>query len=149
MRLLDAAQVAYRAHEYPATEAVSGVEVARMLGVDADTVFKTLVTVGASGGNYVFVIPVAAELSLKKAARAVGEKSLDMLKSKLLLPLTGYVHGGCSPIGMRKAFPTVVDEQAELCDSIVFSAGKIGYQVEMTTDALRRMIPFTIGDVTM
>ena len=149
MRLLDAAKLAYTPHEYPATQAVSGTEVARMLGINEERVFKTLVTIGASKRNYVFVIPVAAELSLKKAAQAAGEKSIEMIKSKELLPLTGYVHGGCSPIGMKKTFPTFVDEQVILCDSIVFSAGKIGYQVEMSPQSLGEIVEYRVCDVTM
>ena len=149
MRLLDGRKLPYTAHEYPAQGVPSGIEVARMLGQDPTHVFKTLVTVGASRKNYVFVIPVGEELSLKKAAEVVHEKSIEMLKSKELLPLTGYIHGGCSPIGMKKQFPTVVDETALLCDTLVFSAGKVGYQVEMTPDVLAQMIPYTIADVTM
>ena len=95
------------------------------------------------------MIPVAEELSLKKAAAVVGEKSIAMLKSKDLLPLTGYVHGGCSPIGMKKPFPTAVDETVELCDTVIFSAGKIGYQVEMTPADLQRAISCTLADLTV
>ena len=149
MRLLDGRKLQYEAHEYAADGVPSGTEVARMLGQDPTHVFKTLVTVAASKKNYVFVIPVAEELSLKKAAAAVHEKSIEMLKSKELLPLTGYIHGGCSPIGMKKAFPTVIDETILLCDTIIFSAGKIGYQVEMAPDTLKQMIDFTIADVTV
>lgn len=148
MRLLDSRKISYQTHEYPADPVPSGVEVARMLGQDPSQVFKTLVTVGASRKNYVFVIPVVEELSLKKAALAVGEKSIEMLKSKDLLPLTGYIHGGCSPIGMKKQFPTVVDETILLCDTLIFSAGKVGYQVQMTPEALSRMIDYDIADVT-
>lgn len=149
MRLLDGRRLPYEAHEYPADPVPSGLEVARMLGQDPTHVFKTLVTVAASRKNYVFVIPVGEELSLKKAAAAVREKSIEMLKSKELLPLTGYIHGGCSPIGMKKQFPTVVDETILLCDTIVFSAGRVGYQVEMTPDTLAQMIDYTVADVTV
>lgn len=149
MRLLDAAGLAYTPYEYPCEGAVSGTEVARLIGRDADTVFKTLVTEGASGRHYAFMIPVGAELSLKKAARAVNEKSIEMLKSRGLLPLTGYVHGGCSPIGMKKELPTVVDEQVVLCDTMIFSAGRIGYQVEMRPDALLRIVDYRVADVTI
>ena len=114
-----------------------------------DRVFKTLVTVAKSGKNYVFVIPVEAELDLKKAAKAVGEKSIDMLKSKDLLPLTGYIHGGCSPIGMKKLFPTTFQKEAEEYDTIMFSAGKIGYQVEMNLKDLAKVIPYKTGDITI
>ena len=149
MRLLDGQKISYQAHSYPSETALSGVEVAQYLQQDPSHVFKTLVTVGASRKNYVFVIPVAEELSLKKAASAVREKSIEMLKSKDLLPLTGYVHGGCSPIGMKKPFPTVIDETVILCETMIFSAGKIGYQVEMTPEDLKKAIDYTIADVTM
>ena len=149
MRLLDGRGIRYQAYTYPSETALSGVEVAGILNQDPTHVFKTLVTVGASRKKYVFVIPVAEELSLKKAATAVHEKSIEMLKSKELLPLTGYVHGGCSPIGMKKGFPTVVDETILLCETILFSAGKIGYQVEMTPEDLLQMVPYETADVTV
>ena len=148
MRLLDGRKIIYNSYCYADTDAISGTEVAAVLGQDPDHVFKTLVTVGASGRNYVFVIPVACELDLKKAAAAVREKNIVMIKSKELLPLTGYIHGGCSPIGMKKLFPTVVDSTAELFDTIVFSAGKIGYQVEMSPSDLAEMIPCSFADLT-
>ena len=109
--------------------------------------FKTLVTTGKSGGHYVFMIPVEAELDLKKAAKAVGEKAVEMLKSKELLGLTGYIHGGCSPIGMKKQFPTAVDETAQLYDTIVFSAGRIGHQIELAPDDLARVVPIEYADL--
>lgn len=150
MRLLDGAHLPYEVHYYDAPDgALSGVEVAQQLHQDPDCVFKTLVTTGASGKHYVFMIPVAEELSLKKAAAAVKEKSIVMLKSKDLLPLTGYVHGGCSPIGMKKSFPTYIDETAELFDTILFSAGKIGTQVEMKLETLQQMVPCTPADLTV
>lgn len=149
MRLLDAAKIPYGSYEYAAPDgALSGVEVARQLGQEEERVFKTLVTQAASGKYYVFVIPVGEELNLKKAASAVHEKKIEMIKSKELLPLTGYIHGGCSPIGMKKPFPTVVDETAQLWDMIIFSAGKIGYQVEVSPENLGKMIPYTFADVT-
>jgi len=149
MRVLDSHKLSYQAYTYPSDTALSGVEVAQILQQDPTHVFKTLVTVAASRKNYVFVIPVGEELSLKKAAAAVHEKSIEMLKSKDLLPLTGYVHGGCSPIGMKKPFPTVVDETVLLCETMMFSAGKIGYQVEMTPDDLKRVVDYNIADVTI
>lgn len=149
MRLLDGRKLPYQTYEYSAEPVPSGLEVARMLGQDPTHVFKTLVTVGASRKNYVFVIPVGEELSLKKAASSVHEKSIEMLKSKELLPLTGYVHGGCSPIGMKKQFQTTVDETITLCETIIFSAGKIGYQVEMTPHTLSQMIDYSIADITV
>ncbi len=147
MRILDQMNITYREHTYDSTEAISGTEVASILGEDPDQVFKTLVTVGASRQNYVFVIPVTRELNLKKAARAAGEKSIQMIKSKELLPLTGYVHGGCSPIGMKKFFGTFLDETAMLFDTILFSGGKIGFQVEMNPEDLKAVIPFEYADL--
>ena len=140
MRILDQKKVKYTPHSYDPEQAVSGVEVAAVLRQDEERVFKTLVTTGKTGNHYVFVIPVAEELDLKKAAKAVGEKSIEMLKSKDLLPLTGYIHGGCSPIGMKKFFRTVFhvpSQEAQSAgkktaydyDTIFFSAGKLGYQV--------------------
>lgn len=149
MRLLDAAELPYRAHAYAAPDgALSGAEVARQLGQNPEHVFKTLVTVGASKKNYVFVIPVEEELNLKKAASAVGEKKIEMIKSRELLPLTGYIHGGCSPIGMKKPFLTTVDETAVLCDTMLFSAGKIGAQVEMAPEDLKKIINYQLADIT-
>lgn len=123
--------------------------VARSLGQDPERVFKTLVTRGASGGYYVFDIPVTDTLDLKKAAKAVGEKSIAMLHSRELLPLTGYVHGGCSPIGMKKQFPTVFHETAEILDTIMVSAGKIGFQVELSPADLIELVGGTTADVTV
>ena len=138
MRLLEQKKIPYTAHEYPIDggEAPDGVTIARTLGQPEEAVFKTLVTRGASGGYYVFDIPVAETLDLKKAARAVGEKSIAMILSRELLPLTGYVHGGCSPLGMKKQFPTVFHETCLLCDTVFVSAGKVGYQVELDPQTL-------------
>ena len=147
MRLLDQQGVPYESHCYEGTGAVSGAEVAAILGQDPDRVFKTLVTEGRSGQHYVFVIPVLRELDLKKAAAAAGEKSIAMVKSKELLPLTGYIHGGCSPIGMKKPFPTFVEESAILFDAILFSAGKIGYQVELAPAGLEQLVAFQYADL--
>lgn len=133
MRLLDQKKVPYTPHTYPhGDDAVDGVTVAQMTGMDPAKVFKTLVARGASKTPYVFVIPVACELDLKKAAKAVGEKSIAMLHVSELTPLTGYVRGGCSPVGMKKAFPTVFDESVLNVPTVMVSAGKIGYQVECT-----------------
>ena len=148
MRTLEQKKITYTAHAYDPDGPIDGVSVAAALGQDPARVFKTLVTKGASGGYYVFDIPVAENLDLKKAAKAVGEKSVAMLPQKELLGLTGYVHGGCSPVGMKKPFPTVVDETAQLWDTIIFSAGKIGYQVEVSPENLGKMIPYTFADVT-
>ena len=147
MRLLEQAKVEYKHYSYANTDAISGVEVAEVLGQNVDKVFKTLVTVGKSGEHYVFVVPVAEELDLKKAANAVGEKSIAMVKSKELLGLTGYIHGGCSPIGMKKLFQTVIHQSAEDFDTIIFSGGKIGYQVEVSLEGLRKVIAFTTTDI--
>lgn len=148
MRILDQKKIPYVSHNYLQTGAVGGEEVARAMGEDPDKVFKTLVTVGKSGANYVFVIPVNRELDLKKAAKSVGEKSIEMIRSKELLPLTGYIHGGCSPIGMKKQFVTTVDSKAEQYDRILFSGGKIGYQVELAPEDLKRVIPVRFDDVS-
>ncbi len=147
-RLLDQAGAVYTQHYYGDTEAVSGTEVAQALHEDPDRVFKTLVTAGRSGEHYVFMIPVAEELDLRKAASAAGEKSVGMIKARELLPLTGYIHGGCSPIGMKKQFETFVDETAVLYDTVFFSAGKIGYQVEMSVSDLEAVIPLKYADLT-
>ena len=149
MRLLEQNGIAYTAHEYPhGDEAPDGVTVARILGQDPETVFKTLVTRGTSGAYYVFDIPVAYTLDLKKAAKAVGEKSVAMILSRELLPLTGYIHGGCSPVGMKKSFPTFIDETAELFDSICVSAGRIGAQVELSPQDLARITGAAFAELT-
>ena len=147
MRLLEQKKIKFQSHHLDITEAVSGVEMAAMLNQDPAQVFKTLVTVGKTKTNYVFVIPVAEELDLKKAAKCVGEKSIEMIKSKELLPLTGYVHGGCSPIGMKKSLKTVLHETARDFDTICFSAGKIGYQVQMNVRDLEKIIRLSYADV--
>lgn len=147
MRVLEQKKLPYNSYNYDNTKAWSGIEVAQMLGQDAKKVYKTLVTVGKSKKNYVFVIPVEEELDLKKAAKAVGEKSIEMLKSKELLTLTGYIHGGCSPIGMKKSFPTILNETAKAQETIIFSAGKIGYQVEVSQENLAKVIRFTFADL--
>ena len=129
------------------TGAISGVEVAQVLNENPDIVFKTLVTVGKSNQNYVFLVPVAKELALKKAASAVGEKNISMLKSKDLLPLTGYIHGGCSPIGMKKPFKTVIDSSAQNYETIIFSGGKIGYQIEISLEELKKALNFKLENI--
>lgn len=149
MRTLERLKIPYKEHFYGGTGAISGVEVASVLGEDPAQTFKTLVTEGKSKTHYVFMIPVAEELDLKKAAAAVGEKALEMLKSKELLPLTGYVHGGCSPIGMKKQFRTVIHSTAAQFDTILFSAGKIGYQVECSLEGLQKAVPVECADVTV
>ena len=148
LRELEAAGAAHEALFFEADGAMTGVEIAQAQGEEVDAVFKTLVTVGKSGGHYVFLVPVAAELNLKKAAAAAGEKAVAMVRSRELLPLTGYVHGGCSPVGMRRRFPTFVDETAQLFDTIYFSGGKIGCQVRMAPDDLGLVVPFAYADLT-
>ena len=149
MRLLEQKKLRYGAYNYEKLGLTNGKEIAEALGEDPDRVFKTLVTVGKTKEHYVFVIPVCAELDLKKAAKAVGEKSLAMLPQKELLPLTGYVHGGCSPIGMKKSFPTVLHETAEQYETILFSGGKVGFQVELAPSSLKKLIRFSFADVTV
>jgi len=150
MRVLDQKKIGYTAHTYPCGEAApDGPSVARMLGQDPAAVFKTLVAKGASGGHYVFDIPVADTLDLKKAARAVGEKSVAMLPARELLPLTGYVHGGCSPVGMKKRFPTVFHESCLEQDTICVSAGKVGFQVEVKAADLIALVGAATADITV
>ncbi len=147
MRILDQKKISYNSYSYEKTGDMDGEDVAAAIGKPGDQVFKTLVTVGASKTNYVFVIPVICELDLKKAAAAVGEKNIEMIKSKELLPLTGYIHGGCSPIGMKKFFRTTIDKSAENFEAILFSAGKIGRQVEVKLEDLEKVIKFSYGDL--
>ena len=144
MRILDKSNADYKTYSYDSSKAISGVEVAQSLNV-----FKTLVTVAKSKNHYVFLVPVAKELDLKKAALSVGEKSVEMLKQKDLFGLTGYVHGGCSPLGMKKLFTTVIDISAQNNPIIIFSAGKIGYQIETTISELQKAIEFKLSDITM
>ncbi len=150
MRILDRAKIPYvhRCWE-AATAEHTGTELAAALGQNPAQVFKTLVTVGKSGGNFVFLIPVAETLDLKKAAAAVGEKALTMLKAKDLLPLTGYVHGGCSPVGMKKLFPTTIHVTAVDFERILFSAGKIGHQLEVSLADLGKVVPYRLADVVV
>ena len=148
MRKFDSMKIDYTEHYYTETGAVAGVDTAIALGEDPARVFKTLVTVGKSGSHYVFMIPVAHELDLKKAASAAGEKSVSMIKSKELLPLTGYVHGGCSPVGMKKYFRTFIHKTAENYDTIYFSGGKIGFQLEMPLENLRKVIKVESAELT-
>lgn len=147
MRIVDAAKVPHTLHSFEADGSMMGVEVAKLMGEDPDHVFKTLVTQGKSGEHYVFMIPVACELDLKKAAAACGEKNVAMIKSRDLLPLTGYIHGGCSPIGMKKQFDTYCDETCTLYDTIVFSGGRIGTQIEMSFEDLTGIVPIKAVDL--
>ena len=149
IRTLDKKKIEYILHDYTNTDAISGTEIATVLNEDPEKVFKTLVTVGKSGENYVFMVPVEKELDLKKGAKVVGEKSIALIISKELLPLTGYIHGGCSPIGMKKFFKTFIDSTALNFENIYFSAGKIGLQIETTLENLQKIIPVTPNDITI
>ena len=147
MRTLEQKKIPYTAHSYDPEGPIDGVSVAQTLGQPPEQVFKTLVTKGASGAYYVFDIPVAENLDLKKAAKAVGEKSVAMLPQKELLPLTGYVHGGCSPVGMKKLFPTVFHSSVENLPTVIVSAGKIGYQVEVKPADLMGLVRAETADI--
>ena len=153
VRILESAGARYELLTLPLQEssagpvAVNAREAAKLLGKRPDVVFKTLVTVGKSREHYVFIVPGSGELDLRKAAQAVVEKSIEMIPAKELLPLTGYVHGGCSPMGMKKAFRTVIDASAERHDAIVISAGRIGLHMAISLDELRKVIPFTVADI--
>ena len=147
MRVLDGKKIQYTAHTYEPDATMSGEEIASILEEDADKVFKTLVTQGKSGQYYVFVVPVKAELNLKKAAKASGEKAVSMIKQKELLPLTGYVHGGCSPIGMKKQFPTFIQESAKQYERMFVSAGKVGYQIELSPQDLASVTGCSFADI--
>ena len=147
MRMLDQKKIQYSVHDYSESGMVAGEDVAQVLGENPEEVFKTLVTVGKSKQNYVFLVPVCKELNLKKAANAVGEKNIEMIKSKDLLGLTGYIHGGCSPLGMKKFFTTVIDASAQNKEKIFFSAGKIGYQIEIAVKDIEKVIKYKFFDI--
>ena len=147
MRVLDGKKIVYKSHAYEPDATMSGEEIAGILGEEPDKVFKTLVTQGKSGAYYVFVVPVKEELDLKKAAKASGEKAIAMIKQKDLLPLTGYVHGGCSPIGMKKQFPTFIHEAAQELDKIFVSAGKVGFQIELAPADLINVVGCRPADI--
>ena len=147
MRILYSKKVDYKEFTYNPDATLSGKEISYILGEKPEMVFKTLVTVGKTNNHYVFLVPVEKELDLKKAASAVNEKYVEMIKSKDLLSTVGYVHGGCSPIGMKKNFVTVMDKSAEKFQSIIFSAGKIGFQVEVSIKELRKVLDFTMYDI--
>ena len=147
MRVLDGKKISYESHSYKPDAGLSGEQIADILGEDSRKVFKTLVTQGKSGTYYVFVVPVGAELNLKKAAKATGEKAVSMIKQKELLPLTGYVHGGCSPIGMKKQFPTIIHETAAGFDKVFVSAGRVGLQIELAPKDLISVVGCTVADI--
>ena len=147
MRILDSKKIAYTAHSYEAEPSLTGEQIAVLLGEDTSQVFKTLVTVGKPQRYYVFIIPVNRELNLRKAAAAAGEKSVSMIPQKELLPLTGYVHGGCSPIGMKKRFPSWIDASALSLDRIFVSAGRVGCQAELAPADLIRAAELAAADL--
>ena len=147
MRVLDGKKIPYESHSYEADPRLTGEEIAGILGEDVNKVFKTLVTRGKSGTYYVFAVPVKEELDLKKAAKAAGEKSVSMIKQKELLPLTGYVHGGCSPIGMKKQFKTFIHQTAESYNHIFVSAGKVGFQIELASKDLIEVTGAITADI--
>ena len=146
-RVLDSKKITYALHTYEADPTLTGEQIAGILGEPAGKVFKTLVTVGKTGQHYVFVVPVAEELDLKKAAKAAGEKSIDMIKQKELLPLTGYVHGGCSPVGMKKQFPTFIHQSAKEFEHIFVSAGRVGMQIELAPEDLAEASRSVYADI--
>ena len=148
MRILDQKKIDYKSYNYLDTGVISGIDVANVLNQNPSQVFKTLVTVSSTKTNYVFLVPVNKELDLKKAANCINEKSIEMVKSSELLGLTGYIHGGCSPIGMKKQFKTIIDSSASNFNTIIFSAGKIGYQVELSLESLNKIINFRLFDIT-
>lgn len=147
IRLLEQHSIPYKEHHYFGNDVANGIEVAKKMGNNPDQQFKTLVTQGKSKTYYVFIIPVNTELDLKKAAQAVDEKSIAMIREKELLPLTGYVHGGCSPIAMKKSFKTILHASASKFDTIIFSAGKVGLSVELDPKQLSSLIDVTLSDV--
>ena len=147
MRHLDSLDIPYKAHNYENTGAISGQDVANVLGENMHRSFKTLVTESQDQDHYVFLVPVSTELDLKKAAKVVDEKKISMIKESELLDLTGYEHGGCSPLGMKRTFPTVIDSSAKNFETIYFSAGKIGYQIEMRLEDLSKVLDFKLADI--
>lgn len=149
MRILDKNHINYNTYSYDQTNAISGMEVALVLKQNPKQVFKTLVTISKSNKNYVFMIPVDMELDLKKAAKVTNEKSIEMIKSKDLLSLTGYIHGGCSPIGMKKNFPTFINETAKDFSTIIFSAGKIGFQIDLSLSELGKIVNYRLKDIVV
>jgi Cys-tRNA(Pro)/Cys-tRNA(Cys) deacylase len=150
MRVLEAYGITYGQYEYDDSDnMIDGVTVANMIGQDPLRVFKTLVTVSKSLENFVFVLPVGSELDLKKAAKAVGEKNIELIPVKAIEPLTGYIKGGCSPIGMKKQFTTVIDETALLYDKIIMSGGRVGVQIEADPQLLDKVIPLSFEDITV
>ena len=149
MRILDKAKITYKAHTYDHSDgAIDGAAVAEKMGQNPEQVFKTLVTKGAGRDYYVFVVPVLKELDLKRAAKSVGEKHVEMIHVKDINKVTGYIRGGCSPIGMKKQFVTVFDKSAENIETIIVSAGKIGYQIELAPKDLIELVGVKTAEIT-
>ena len=148
MRMLDRQKIAYEAITYECREFIDGMHAAEITGTPVEKTFKTLVTVGKSGQHYVCVIPIAEEIDLKQAAKCFGEKALEMIHVKDLTPLTGYVRGGCSPLGMKKAFPTLIDSSAADCDRIYISGGRIGLTLCLSPSDLQRAVSGQMGQIT-
>jgi Cys-tRNA(Pro)/Cys-tRNA(Cys) deacylase len=148
MRILEQKKIPFRVNLYECDEFIDGIHVADQLGQEYESSFKTLVAVGKSGGHYVFVLPIAEELDLKKAAKSVGEKSVELIQVKEIFGLTGYIRGGCTPIGMKKQFPTVIDETALLFDEIIISGGRLGAQIMIAPEELERAIFCKFEDIT-
>lgn len=147
IRKFDQKKISYKLYDYSSSNLVSGKDVANYLNINENQMFKTLVTVSNNKKNYVFLVPVSKELDLKKAAKVVNEKKIEMILSKNLLPLTGYIHGGCSPVGMKKNFTTIIDESSLNFENIIFNAGKIGYQIEVSLNDLKKIINFEYKDI--
>lgn len=147
MRILESENIDFEIIEYSTKDGIGGVDVAEKLGEDKDRVFKTLVTESKEGENFVFVVPVSSELDLKKAAKASGSKKVEMIPQKKLLPLTGYVHGGCSPVGMKKEFKTFIDSSAENLDFFYISGGKVGMQIKLNPKELVNLIDGEFADI--
>ena len=147
IRILESENIDFEIIEYSTEDGIGGVDVAEKLGEDKDRVFKTLVTESKEGENFVFVVPVSSELDLKKAAKASGSKKVEMIPQKKLLPLTGYVHGGCSPVGMKKEFKTFIDSSAENLDFFYVSGGKVGMQIKLNPKELVNLIDGEFADI--
>lgn len=147
LRMLDKIKAEYKCYHYTPDATLTGAQIAAVLEQNPKQVFKTLVTIGKSRRCYVFMLPVERELDLKKAAAAAGEKALEMVKQKELLSLTGYIHGGCSPIGMKKVFPLIVHNSAAEFATLIFSAGRVGTQVETSLDNLQKLVPYKLADI--
>ncbi len=147
MRVLDAHKIFYKHFEYQPNPTMTGADIARAQNQNPDMVFKTLLTMARPGRYYVFLVPVAHELSLKRAAVAVNEKALNMVHQRDLLQICGYVHGGCSPVGMKKQFPTVVDESALNFAEIIISAGRPGHQIQLSLSDVQKIVPLSFADV--